>query len=124
MDARGKKTAAAVYAEITREIDLWLNVLFSGRRKTGQFDLEAIEMGMRSAMHRSGAAGITALLRFTAPPDSARSVACSCGHTAHYRELRSKPVLTAVGKVEVSRPYYLCRHCHAGQFPADVELDI
>ena len=30
----------------------------------------------------------------------------------------------AVGKVEVSRPYYLCPHCHAGQFPADVELDI
>jgi Phage integrase family len=29
-----------------------------------------------------------------------------------------------VGKVEVSRPYYLCPHCHAGQFPADVELDI
>ncbi len=22
------------------------------------------------------------------------------------------------------RPYYLCPHCHAGQFPADVELDI
>jgi hypothetical protein len=29
-----------------------------------------------------------------------------------------------VGKVEISRPYYLCAHCHSGQFPADVELDI
>jgi hypothetical protein len=38
--------------------------------------------------------------------------------------LRTKPVLTAVGQVQVSRPYYLCRHCHTGQFPADVELDI
>jgi hypothetical protein len=26
--------------------------------------------------------------------------------------------------VELSRPYYLCPHCHQGQFPADVELDI
>jgi hypothetical protein len=26
--------------------------------------------------------------------------------------------------VEVSRPYYLCAHCHAGQFPVDAELDI
>jgi len=26
--------------------------------------------------------------------------------------------------VQVSRPYYLCPHCHQGQFPADVELDI
>ena len=33
-------------------------------------------------------------------------------------------MLTVVGRVEVSRPYYLCPHCHAGQFPADVELDI
>jgi hypothetical protein len=38
--------------------------------------------------------------------------------------VRSKPVLTAVGPVNLSRPYYLCPHCHAGQFPADVELDI
>jgi hypothetical protein len=29
-----------------------------------------------------------------------------------------------VGQSKVSRPYYLCSHCHAGQFPADVELDI
>ena len=39
-------------------------------------------------------------------------------------ELRSKPVLTAVGMVKISRPYYLCPNCHEGQFPADVELDI
>jgi hypothetical protein len=26
--------------------------------------------------------------------------------------------------VEVVRPYYLCPHCHTGQFPADVELDM
>jgi hypothetical protein len=33
-------------------------------------------------------------------------------------------VLTALGPVRISRPYYLCPHCHTGQFPADVELDI
>jgi hypothetical protein len=43
---------------------------------------------------------------------------------AHYRERRSKPVLTVVGLVEVLRPYYLCAHCGVGQFPVDVELDI
>jgi hypothetical protein len=26
--------------------------------------------------------------------------------------------------VQVSRPYYLCPHCHQGQFPADQELDV
>lgn len=33
-------------------------------------------------------------------------------------------MLTAGGKVEVSRPYYWWWRCHQGQFPADVELDI
>lgn len=81
-------------------------------------------MAVRSAMHHAGAAVLTELLQFPAPAADQRRLPCSCGHQAHYRELRSKPVLTAVGNVEVARPYYLCSHCHAGQFPADVELDI
>jgi hypothetical protein len=124
VDARGKKTAVAIHAEITREVDRWLHVLFNGRRKTGHVDLEAIEMMMRSAMHRVGAAAITELLQFPAPDANQRCLPCPCGHNARYLELRSKPVLTAVGQVKVSRPYYLCSHCGKGQFPADVELDI
>jgi hypothetical protein len=101
-----------------------LRVIFSGRRKTGRLDLEAIEMLVRSAMHQAGAAALTELLQFPVPKADQRTLPCACGQQAHYRELRSKPVLTAVGMVEVSRPYYLCPHCHTGQFPADVELDI
>jgi hypothetical protein len=81
-------------------------------------------MAVRSAMHHAGAAALTELLQFPAPAADQRQLPCPCGHQAHYRELRSKPVLTAVGKAAVSRPYYLCPRCHAGQFPADVELDI
>lgn len=109
---------------MTREVDQWLHVLFNGRRKTGHLDLEAIETGMRLAMHRVGAVAITELLQFPVPPAEQRTLPCSCGHTADYRELRSKPVLTMVGKAKASRPYYLCSHCHSGQFPADKELDI
>ena len=81
-------------------------------------------MAMRSTMHHAGANALSQLLRFPAPAADQRAILCSCGHRAHYQELRSKPVLTAVGKVEVSRPYYLCPHCHTGQCPADAELDI
>jgi hypothetical protein len=81
-------------------------------------------MAVRSAMHQAGAAALTELLQFPAPAADQRTLACSCGQQAHYRELRSKSLLTAVGKAEVSRPYYLCSHCHTGQFPADVELDV
>jgi hypothetical protein len=101
-----------------------LLVIFQGRRKTGHLDLEAMEMAVRSAMHRAGAAALTELLEFPAPANSHRTVACPCGQQAPYRELHSKPLLTAVGMVQVSPPYYLCPHCHTGQFPVDVELDI
>jgi hypothetical protein len=73
-------------------------------------------------MHQAGARALTELLRFGAPDQ--RLIPCACGQQARYRELRSKPVLTAVGPVEVSRPWYLCPHCHCGQFPVDEELDI
>ena len=80
-------------------------------------------MAVRSAMHQAGAAALTELLQFPEPADGQR-LPCPCGHNATYLQLRSKTVLTVVGPVKVTRPYYLCSHCHNGQFPADVELDI
>jgi hypothetical protein len=124
VDGGGKKTAAAIHQEMAREIDQLLGRVFAQRHKDGRTDLEAIEMAVRSALHRAGAAALTELLQFPAPAGEQRTLLCSCGQSAHYRELRSKPVLTAVGTVEVSRPYYLCSHCQQGQFPVDVELDI
>jgi hypothetical protein len=99
-------------------------VVFQERRKTGRIDLEATEMAMRAALHRAGAAALSQLLQFPAPPDDQRTVPCPCGRQARYQQRRSKPVLTAVGRAEVSRPYYWCPTCHVGQFPADRELDI
>ncbi len=91
-------------------------------RKSGHVDLEAVEMLVRSAMYQAGATALTELLRFPVPEE--RTIPCPCGQQARYRELRSKTVLTAVGRVEVSRPYYLCPHCQEGQFPADEKLDV
>jgi hypothetical protein len=99
-------------------------VIFAAHRKTGLLDLEAMEMAVRSAMHHAGATMLSKLLQFPVPSDDQRTLPCPCGHQASYRELRSKPVLTVLGPVTVSRPYYLCAHCHRGQSPADVELDI
>jgi hypothetical protein len=118
----GKKTADTIQQEVAREVAQLLGAIFTGLRKTGDLDLEAIEMLMRSAMHQAGATALTELLKFPAPDQ--RTIPCACGQQALYRELRSKTVLTALGTVQVSRPYYLCPSCHEGQFPADQELDI
>jgi hypothetical protein len=75
-------------------------------------------------MHQAGAVALSRLRQFAEPTAEQRAIACPCGHQAVYRELRTRPVLTAVGTVKVTRPYQICDHCHVGQFPADVELDI
>lgn len=81
-------------------------------------------MAIRSALHQAGAAARSELLQYDPPPPEQRTRSCACGHTAVYRELRAKTLLTALGRVEMLRPYCLCPHCHAGQFPADVELEV
>lgn len=81
-------------------------------------------MAVRAAMHHAGATALGELLKFEPPIAEQRLLPCGCGQQARYQELRSKSILTAVGRVEVRRPYYLCPHCHNGQFPADVEMDI
>jgi hypothetical protein len=81
-------------------------------------------MAFRAALHHAGASALSQLLRFSEPVEQQRCLPCACGHQARYRELRSRRVLTALGLAEITRPYYLCPHCHQGQFPADQELDI
>jgi hypothetical protein len=119
-----KKTAARIHQEIAREVNQLLSRIFAERGNHGLTDLEAVENALRVVLHQAGAAALSELLQFDVPAPDQRQLPCPCGHHAQYRELRSKPVLTVVGQAQVSRPYYLCPHCHQGQFPADVELDI
>ena len=81
-------------------------------------------MTLRSAMHRAGATALSQLLQYPAPEADHRTLPCSCGQRAVYRGLRSKPMLSVLGSVQLQRPYYLCPSCHQGQFPVDPELDV
>jgi hypothetical protein len=109
---------------MAREVNQLLSRVFAQRRKDGRTDLEAVESALRTALHHAGAAILSELLQFAAPAEGQRQAPCRCGQPAHYQEMRSKALLTIVGPVRISRPYYLCCNCHEGQFPLDVELDI
>jgi len=73
-------------------------------------------------MHRAGAAALSHLLRVD-PPEKP-SLDCRCGHSADYKELRPKSILTMVGPVQYERPYYVCSHCHHAPNPADEALGV
>ena len=75
-------------------------------------------------MHQAGASALSQLLQCEPPGKEDCQIPCNCGYKAHYREMRSRRLLTVVGEVSLLRPWYLCAHCHNGQFPVDVMLDI
>ena len=81
-------------------------------------------MAIRAALHQAGAAALSQLLQSEPPGPEQREIPCPCGQKAHYREMRSRRVLTVVGEVEFLRPWYLCPQCHHGQCPADAALDM
>ena len=81
-------------------------------------------MAFRAALHQAGAAALSHLLQFPEPATDQRTIPCPCGSQAHYRELRSRRILTALGEVQLTRPWYLCPSCHDGQFPVDRQLDV
>jgi Uncharacterised protein family (UPF0236) len=111
-----------IQQEAARAIAALLEVIFSGSRKSGTLDLEAIEMATRAATHQMGAKMLEKLL--SAPGECEPTVACDCGQQARFHEMRPKQILTVLGPITIERPYYLCPHCHQGQSPRDSELDV
>jgi hypothetical protein len=75
----------------------------SGAPNHGRLDLQAVETALRSAMHQAGASALTQLLRYDPPDADRRKISCPCGHSARYKELRSKTLLTVLGSVELRR---------------------
>jgi hypothetical protein len=97
-------------------------VIFSARHKTGALDLEAVEMALRAALQQAGAAGLSQLLRQESPAEP--HVPCSCGGQARSKGMRTKPLLTVLGRAKMRRPYYWCSRCQQGQFSTDAALDV
>jgi hypothetical protein len=121
-DDAGKKTAEAIQLEISQEVTRLLHVVVTGYRKSGQMDMEAVEMLVRESIHRAGAMALERLLWMSAP--QAERVTCCCGQVAQHHGKRAKQILTALGPVRLERNYYVCPHCHQSHCPRDRELDV
>src|SRR5438128_5601683 len=96
-----KKTAAAVHQQIAWEVNALLARVFAERGKTSRTDLEAVEMALRSTLHQAGAAALTQLLRYEEPLADQHRIRCACCGKARYLEMRSRSILTVLGKAEL-----------------------
>lgn len=76
--------------------------MISGLRKSGHFDLEAVEMATRAATHQLGAKMLERLLNTPAAFD--RDIPCACGSLARFHQMHPKHLVTALGPVMIERP--------------------
>jgi hypothetical protein len=117
--------AAAIHAEFAREVTTLLCRTFAERKQTVDLDLEEVVMAFRAAVHQAGAAVLGQLLQFPEPAAGQPTIPYPCGSKAHYCGLRSRPILTPLGEVELARPWYRwCRRCPNVQLPVDRQLDV
>jgi hypothetical protein len=87
-------------------------------------DFEAWESLVLRAARQGGAGVMGCLLRHWQQNAPRQVILCSHGHRMSSRGLRSKELLTTLGRVPFSRSLYQCAQCHQGRFPADEQLDM
>jgi hypothetical protein len=86
--------------------------------------LSAMEVDVKQMLHDVGNALMSAWLEAQDDKYPADTQACACGQQAAYVRRRAGVSLTLLGRVSYRRAYYVCPHCHTGQFPLDRRLGI
>ncbi len=99
-------------------------MVFKDKDKNGHFDLESIEMYIRSSMHNAGCIMLEKLLNADGGDYKGRTIPYDNGNLAEFVDYREKDVLTVLGNVKIKRAYYYDKECGKGCCPKDKALDI
>ena len=78
-----------------------------------------LEHGLRRLLKQVGGQALSEGLSAMDQKYPEPQVVCACGKMAGYQFRRKAKTLTVFGWVEYRRAYYLCSHCHQGQYPLD-----
>lgn len=83
-----------------------------------------LEQGLRQLLKQAGAQALGQGLSALDAPYPEPWIACPCGAMAQYQFRRTAKTFTVFGWVAYRRTYYLCAHCHQGQYPLDQRLGL
>ena len=87
-------------------------------------DFEAIEMLVRTSMHKIGSVVLEKYLNANGGGVESKVMRCECGGSGKYVEVREKELMTVVGKIRLKRAYYYDKDCGHGWCPRDKELGV
>ncbi len=86
--------------------------------------LSGMEVEVKQMVHEVGNAVMAQWLEAQDEKYPAETQPCECGQEAEYVRRREGVSLTLLGRVTYRRAYYVCPHCHSGQYPLDRRLGI
>jgi hypothetical protein len=86
--------------------------------------LSAMEVSLKQMLQEVGNVALGAWLEAQEGKYPADEQACECGQAAKYVRRREGMSVTLFGRVHYRRTYYVCEHCHTGQYPLDKQLGI
>lgn len=86
--------------------------------------LSQMEVAVKQMVHEVGNEVLRQWVEAQENHYPADEVACACGAKAAYIRRRDGVSLTLLGRVQYRRTYYVCEHCHRGQYPLDTRLGI
>lgn len=99
--------------------ELFKQVIVEAVARNPESKIADLEQGLRQLLKQAGCQalgqGLTALENQYPDPQ----IGCPCGSQADYQFRRTAKTLTVFDWVAYRRAYYLCGHCHQGQYPLD-----
>ncbi len=110
-------------AEIAIEQDREVSLVLERVAKARHVDLEAWETALKIAVLAAGAKALAGLLEGIGCGHRPEPLVC-CGQTMDSHGLKSKPILTSLGRVGYRRTMFQCPKCGATRYPGDEALDI
>lgn len=95
-----------------------------GQEIEEEVTLTAIEQTTRRLMQEVGRQTVEKAVATMNPTYPDETVDCHCGEQAGYVRQREGCLRTLFGKVKIKRAYYVCDHCHEGNYPLDKQLGL
>lgn len=86
--------------------------------------MEALEQALRSAVLAGGAKALEAFLSKVGVGRREEKVRCPCMAAMKSRGLKTKTIVTLLGKIRFTRTAYQCPRCGKWRYPGDEELDV
>lgn len=97
---------------------------FRDRQKDGFFDLESLEIGIRTSMHNIGGRLLERVINSDGGDYRGVRIPCGCGSEKQFEGYRDKAIQTVLSGMTIKRAYYHCSVCKEGSAPKDEDMDI